>query len=985
MKKITLFFTILIILVHFSCAQKQPPFLSVERKWADSLMQTFTLEEKIGQLIMVTSMPQRGEVDHNWVIEQIEKHKVGGVLFLRSSPTILASLVNTFQEKSKTPLFIAIDAENGLSFRMDSVTTYPNLIALGATSSDTLIYSMGREIGQQCKRLGINVNFAPVADVNSNSENPVINFRSFGENPEKVSEKTLMLAKGMQDEQIFVTLKHFPGHGNTTKDSHHTLPVIDLDYKTWQKTDLIPFKKSIDAGINGIMTAHILVPSIDKSKRPATLSKRVMTGILKDSLGFSGLIFSDGMNMKGITNMFKEEVASVEALKAGVDVLEFVLNPEKVIEAIKKAIAKGELTEKEIEEKCLNVLLAKKWVGLDNYKPVDPKNLINDLNKPFYELTARQLTEQSVTILNNTNNLLPLSRLDTLKIASVAIGSTEITAFQTGLDRYMNIDHFTLANDTSLEEINLLMPQLNNYNLIIASIHNTRSLPQRQYGVTPAHIEALFAIGNNHKTISVFFSNPYSLQQYKKAENPSTTLILYEENLTTMDIASQAIFGAINVDGLIPVTVKGVACAGSGEKTTYKHRLKYTLPEETGIDSRKLYPVIDSMIRSAIQNQLFPGCQLLIAKNGKVILNKAFGYHAYDSITEVKTSHLYDWASITKITGALPILMKWAQDSIIRLDEPVSTYWPPLKKGNKSKITFRELLAHQSGLKPGILFHSKLVKENHNDPNRLFSETPKPGIDIRISNDLYTTNEVKEQFISEIFKSDLQQPGRYNYSDLGFYLLPEIITTIGKNDYEQILYNHFFKPLGINNVLYNPFYHLPLNTIVPTEYDRNFRKGLVHGFVHDEGAALLNGISGNAGLFGNANELAKIMQFYLQNGFYGDFNYLNKKIVDEFTKTQFSESGNRRGLGFDKPTIGNENLSKENAYPALGVSKNSFGHSGFTGTITWADPETGLLIVFLSNRVYPTRNNNKLNETRFRSKLIQTVVDNTGSFTKGRY
>jgi len=980
MNKLVFFLLIFVLTFCNVALAETPPCMRVKSDWADSLLKEMTLDEKIGQLLMVATNPWQKEKDYDRLIMMVEKQKVGGILFMKTTPFEIASQANDLQKSSKIPLFIALDGENGLSFRMDSTVVYPNLIALGAIGSDTLLYQMGREVGQQCRALGINLNFAPVADVNSNPLNPVINYRSFGEDPKRVAAKCLSYAKGIQDEKVMVSVKHFPGHGNTADDSHEILPVVEGNYKHLDSVDFFPFKVCIDNQINGIMTAHLQLPEIDKSKKPATLSKKIMTGILRDSLGFEGIIFSDAMNMKGITRLFSEEKASVEALKAGVDVIEFVQHPDRIIEAVKSAIARGELKESDINTKCRRVLLAKTWIELPDYKPVPLQNLNDRLNQPSFTLTSKLLTEQSLTVIKNEKSLLPLQRIDTLKIASVAIGQASETPFQQGLERYTSIDHYCLSADSKPEDLTALLKVLKNYNLVIAGIYIPKMLPQKRYGITDSQVAATDSIFKRHNAILTFFGNPYAIENFSGTENVKSAIIAYNETPIAQDVASQLIFGAIGTTATLPVSISPNYPKGYGIPIKPIKRFRFAQPEEEGFDSKILTEKIDSMTNNAIKNGYFPGCQVLIAKNGAVIFQKAYGYLTYDTTEKVSNQTLYDWASVTKITGPLPLLMKLYQDSIIKLDVPFSTYFESFSKSNKAKITLREILTHQAGFKSGISFQTQLIREEQKKPHSVFSQSPSSQFPVRISSSLYTHADCKQQMFEEIKNSELQQSKKYVYSDIGFYLFPEMISKITGKDYEQYLYNTIFKPLGANKVCYNPYKVYPLPQIAPTERDDYFRKETLRGFVHDEGAAILGGVSGNAGLFGRSVDLAILMQCYLQQGQYGDVFIADSNTVEEFTRVQFPENNNRRALGFDKPYMNNKSLSGDDAYPAPDVSDKSFGHSGFTGTFTWVDPETNLLFVFLTNRVFPTRENTKLIKNNFRPRMLQTIIECEKSF-----
>ncbi len=972
---------IIIILFFFlslNSPAKKPDFFNVEKQWVDSLMENMSLKEKVGQLIMVTTYPSQGEANEQQIISYIKKHHIGGVLFLRNSPSQIISSVQRYQSAAAVPLFMALDAENGLSFRLDSVIRYPHAMGLGALKDDSLIYRMGREVGQQLRTLGLNLNFAPVADVNSNPQNPIINYRSFGENPHRVAAKSLALAKGMMDEQIIVSAKHFPGHGDTQYDSHLTLPAVNRTYAQLDTIDFVPFKTVIDSGINGIMSAHISLPLVDGSGAPGTLSKRVMTDILRDSLGFEGIVFSDGMNMRGITRDYNEAEAAVKAIQAGVDVIEFVLNPGLVSNAIVNAVESGELSAEMIDKKCRKILLAKKWAQTD--KPVEADEWKQELTKGAHQLTSRYLYEKSLTVVENHDDFIPLKRLDTLRIASVAVGADHETPFQEMLEKYTTVDHYNLKSDVRIPELESLKNILKSYNLVVVSVHGTTLSARKNFGVKPMHAEAVSQIINDNPSILTFFSNPYSIELYNGVDKAESVIIAYGEDELYQQYAAQLVFGAIGADGQLPVSVGKRYDEGHGITVHPSGRLKYTIPEEVGVQSELLKSKIDSFARYGIRDTIFPGCQVLLAKNGKVFFHEPYGFFTYDSVVPLNKEHVYDWASLTKIVGPLPLLMKAVEDSLINIDAPFSSYWPDFRNTDKANFTFREVLAHQARLRPWIAFYLDTLMMDYQRRRRIFRNHPTPGFSKRMSNSWYVNDGFKYHIFSEIKKSELLRTNDYAYSGLAFYIMPDLLENVTGIDYEQNLTNNFLLPLGATTVMYNPYRSLRYSQIVPTEVDQYFRKELLQGFVHDEGAAMMGGVSGHAGLFGNTNDLAKIMQLYLQKGYYGDLNYLDGSTLDEFTRVQFPENENRRGLGFDKPYIDNHEEELDDAYPAVAVSEHSFGHSGFTGTFAWADPENELLFIFMSNRVYPSRENTKLFGKNFRPELQQAVYECLGSF-----
>ncbi|WP_163717158.1 glycoside hydrolase family 3 N-terminal domain-containing protein [Mangrovibacterium lignilyticum] len=959
----------------YSTAQTKPKFLDhLHDAWVDSLIDHMSLDEKIGQLFIVQAYSTEGKTA-DAVLADIRNHQVGGIIFMQGTAPRQVELTNQFQEASKIPLLIAIDGEWGPAFRLKDTPRYPVQMALGAIQEDSLIYQMGREIGTQFRRMGVHINFAPVSDVNNNPNNPVINYRSFGENPENVAKKAWLYAKGMQDVGLLAVAKHFPGHGDTNVDSHIGLPVIKHDKSRLDQVEMYPFKELIQEGIGGVMTAHIQVPALEPDpKLPASLSPAIIQKKLINEFGFGGIVFTDAMNMQGVTKLHSPGEAAVLALKAGNDMLEIVPDLSEAILEVTKAVRKNQISEKAIDLHCRKILALKKWMELDSLKTVDPVNIQEDLNKPGYELTRRLLHEQSMTVLINRDNMMPLQKLDTLQVAVVSFGKTSTTAFQKMAARYMTVDLFNLRKEASADEINQLINQLKPYNLVICGIHNLNLSPIKNYGTTTGMSELIQKLKDKKLILSVF-GNPYALDKIKNIETADGLLLSYQENSITEELSAQAIFGSIKANGKLPVNVNAYFRLNDGLNLKKIDRLKYTIPEEVKISSTYLEHRIDSVVMLGIERQAYPGCQVLIAVDGKVILNKAYGYHTYDDQEPVLESDVYDIASITKITGPTPALIKLYDEKKFKLDMPFSFYWPPFRGTDKEKMTSRQILSHQARLKPWIPFWQNELKNNGNLRSAVFRETPDNDFNIRVSSHLYMDHHNINRMYNEIKDSPLLSRSKYTYSDLGFLIFPKIIQELANQDYESYLAQNFYLPLGASNITYNAYKHFPQKRIVPTEQDDSFRHELLQGYVHDEGASMLGGVSGNAGIFSNANDLAKLMEMYLQFGHYGGIRYLDSTSIAEFTRVQYPKNDNRRGLGFDKPYIDNYKNTLENAFPAVDASPESFGHTGFTGTFVWMDPKYNILFIFLSNRVYPTRNNNKLSRLNIRPAMHQVVYD----------
>lgn len=983
----------LFILLALSCSllsaqsKVRPPFLAYKNdQWVDSVFNSLSEDEKIGQLIMVPAYSKKGIKHRMRLIKMVRENKIGGIITMQGGPVRHVNLVNQLQEVSKTPLLVAIDAEYGLSMRLDSCIKYPYGFTLGAIDNDSLIFDLGADLGKQCKRLGIHINFAPVADVNSNPLNPVIGFRSYGDNPEKVFQKAAHFGLGLQSQQVLATLKHFPGHGDAQKDSHYSLPVIGHTKARLDSVELYPFQKAINLGIGGVMTGFLNVPALDSTGTAAAFSKPIVQDLLVKDLGFEGLIVTDAMNMEGAVdqeNSADNSSAAVKALIAGNDLLEFVVNPAMVIDAVKTAISDGGITIGEIDRKCRKILMLKRWAGLNKYLPVKSENLYADLDQSAYRMTLRNVAQQSLTVLQNSNQLLPFRRLDTLKIATLSIGRGNITPFQHSLERYTRMDHFFISKEEGAAAIKKLLIQLKKYNLVIAGVNNLGNFVSSDYRITTTQQKVVEQIANSGNAVIVLFGNPYVLNYLDGIDQAKSLVVAYQESPESQDLAGQLLFGAFRAKGKLPVAVDRYH-SGDGLQTLSLDRFKYTLPEEFGIDSTFLKKKIDSLVNIGLTTRAFPGCTVFIAKEGKVILNQAYGFQTYNSESPLHQDDLFDFASLTKILAPLPALMRLTDQQKFMVKKKMSDYWPDWKGSNKKDILVKDVLSHQAGLKTGIPFWLRAVDPKGNYRPGFCSKDSSAQFGLRASKGLYLINSFPDTVYAAIRKSQLLKRRRFVYSDLGFIIFPRIITSLVHQDYERYLKTNFYEPLGAYSLTYKPYLYYPIGKMVPTEDDETFRKEQLQGFVHDESAAVLGGISGNAGLFGTINDAAKMMQMYLNYGYYGGDRYLSEATMKEWTGRHFEKLHNRRGYGFDKPGPGNNLKDGEHSYPAPLCSDSSFGHTGFTGTYAWADPGTGILFLFFSNRIFPTRNNHLLNQLNLRESIQQMAYEILQNGSSGR-
>ncbi len=956
----------------FSQANKRPPFYKYEKdQWVDSVFNSMSLDEKIGQLIMIPVFMNKGKSHIDEVIRQVRENKVGGFITMKGGPVNTAQLINRLQNASSVPLLVAMDAEWGLSMRLDSTIKYPYAMTLGAINDDSLIYEIGADIAKQCRRIGVNINFAPVADVNNNPINPVIGYRSFGDDPNKVAKKAILFSLGMQSQNVLPTLKHFPGHGDTDMDSHLSLPVISHPRSRLDSIELFPFREGIKNGVAGIMTAHLSIPSLDSTMMPASLSKQMIKKLLIGEMGFEGFVVTDAMNMQGIANHVKEGSPDVMALAAGNDMIEFITDPAKSIAAIKKGIKDGQISIEDINMKCRKILMIKRWAGLNKFKPIQTKNLYNDLNKSSYRMTLRNSIQKSLTVIQNKNGIIPLKKLDTLKIAAVSLGSDRISTFQNSLNRYKAVAYFNISKDAREQTIQKTLNQLKKFNLVIVGLNNLGVRASNKYSLSETQAELAREIASQNKSIFVIFGNPYVLNYLEGIEKANSIIVAYQETNETLDLAGQLIFGAFGSEGRLPLSLRNFSKFKEPLKTASLNRFKYTLPEEVGIDSTYLKNRIDSLINLGLKQKAFPGCQVFLAKNGKVFFNQCYGYHTYEADRLVQPDDLYDFASLTKIMAPLPAVMKLYDEKKININKKLSDYWPDWKGSNKQNILLTDILSHQARLQAWIPFWKQTVNKQGDFKPGYFSKDSSGVYSLHVSKNLYLINSYPDSVYASIRKSSLLKQRKYVYSDLGFIIFPRIIERVSKENYEHFLRENFYDRIGASTLTYRPYLYFPMDRLVPTENDQFFRHELLQGFVHDEGAAMLGGVSGNAGLFGTINDAAKMMQMYLNYGEYGGERYISESTMRDWTHRHFEK--NRRAYGFDKPVPNNNLNNVYDAYPSPLSSDESFGHSGYTGTFAWADPKSGLLYLLFTNRVYPTRENNKLSQLSLRVLLQQTA------------
>ncbi len=940
-----------------------------EEAWVNSTFQSLTEDERLGQLIMIRAHSNLGKEHIRAVENTIKKYQVGGLCFFQGTPEKQLELTNHYQSLAKTPLLISMDAEWGLGMRLPASTiSFPRQLTLGAIQDNRLIYELGKEVARQCRRIGVHINFAPVVDVNNNPNNPVINTRSFGEDRYNVTAKSYMYMKGMQDHLVMACAKHFPGHGDTDTDSHLDLPIISHNRQRLDSIEMFPFRILSKQGIQSMMVAHLNVPAIDATtKLPTTLSPKAVNQILINEMGFEGLIFTDGLEMKGVTKLYGNGEIEAKALEAGNDILLLPEDIEASIQKIKQYINEGKLSWAIIDDKVKKVLRAKFRLGLTQYANIPTEGLRSDLNSTRAHLLKRELIQNALTLVRNRDQLIPFNQIDSLDIASVSLGTNKRTIFQETLQKFGIAHHYQLAKNSSKSQQNRIAKLVGNKDAVLVSLHSMNASAAKNFGITPEEQAFIETLQSTTKVILVVFGSPYSLKTF---DGIDWVLNAYAEDEVTQDLAAQGLFGVFGFQGRLPVTASPKSRFGDGIDTPELFRLGYAPPEAVGLNPSILHNRIDELANEAIAKKATPGCVVLVAKNGKIVFEKAYGYHTYSKRQRMQMDDVFDLASVTKVAATTLSVMKLHDEGKINIHQPMSQFLPLLQGTNKADLTIEEIMAHRAGLRAWIPFYEKTVTKSKRSPRpmtKYYSKKQTDEFSIPVTNRLFMRNDYRDSIWQEILTSELRPNRNYRYSDLGFYLSASMVQAVSGKTVDGFAYENFYKELGLKHTTYNPHLKFTPKEIVPTEEDRYFRRQRVHGYVHDMGAAMLGGVSGHAGLFSTARELVVIMQMLLNGGYYGGKRYLSSETVRTFTTRFPTES--RRGIGFDMKELSsdrNQNMSER-------APASTFGHLGFTGTCTWVDPVNDIIYVFLSNRTYPSMHNFKLSKMDTRPK-IQTAI-----------
>ena len=950
--------------------------------WVDSVYNTLSIKERIGQMFVFTIAPHQNKPTTNLLKRVVQDYGVGGLLFSGGEVINQVRLTNQAQEWAKVPLMVTFDGEWGLSMRLKETPKYPRNMVLGAITSDPLLYAYGKEVGRQLREIGVHVNFAPVGDVNINPKNPVINTRSFGEDPKLVSQKVIAYSKGLESQNVLSVTKHFPGHGDTNVDSHKSLPKLNFTRARLDSIEFYPFTALTQANLSGVMVGHLEVPSLEPTPGlPSSLSHNIVQKILIDSIGFNGLVFTDALAMRGAA---VGNGICLKAIQAGNDM---VLTPPQIkreLDLVYAAFKSGELSEQLIEERCKKILRYKHALNIHKQQAIQLSGLTQRINTTEAHQLIKQLELAATTVVKNENSCLPFHR----QVKRVALihsdNSSTYSALIEELSAHCNVDVIALDPSLSVASRQALIKRIADADRIVVALSG-RNLQAYNTYFTPLEAKAPLSY--------LFFTGGQYLSNMERAISKSdVTILAHSLDSHIQKGVADVLLGKRKAEGRLAVGIGTSYPAGSGVTTALAEEAKY-LASDFGLDVTKLSE-IDSIVKQSIVDKAFPGCQIAIMKDGHLVYDNAFGSVVGGDSDKVTTDHLYDLASLSKTTGTLLGVMKLYDTGRLSLTDRISTYLPELKNTDKRNITVQDLLFHESGMPAGLYVYSEIVDPNSHrgalirvnrtnlhtvrlgnrswaNPCFKFQEGLASSIKtdthrLQIADGLWFDPMISSRILSRIIERPLQNR-RYRYSCLGFILLQQVVERISGESLDVFLDKEFFTPMELSTIKYNPLKYFDKKDIVPSNEDRFFRKTRLQGFVHDETAVLLGGVSGNAGQFSNAKTVAKIYQMILDGGTYRGERYLGESTCDLFKTTKSKLS--RRGLGYDKP-----NPIKSQSSPCSeSTPLETFGHTGFTGTGAWADPVNNIVYVFISNRIYPSIWPNKLSSDDIRERIQEVI------------
>ena len=935
-------------------------------KWVDSVFQTLSTQEKISQLFMLPISSSSTAEQKQATLDQIKKFKPGSVLITQGSPVSHVNFLNKLQSNSNVPMLAAIHAEWGLGQTLDSTISFPKPLLLGAIKNDSLIFELGKETARQMKILGLQINLAPNADIHFHDDLYPGTLRYFGDDKKRVASKSGWMIRGLHQGGVLAIAKHLE-NPKKNKNIIQQDSAVFFDISQIDTIGFYPYQQLMKEGVDGLLTSNLdFVLAGKKKPVPVAISSLFINEIIKQKLGYQGLALAEIPYLKKISG--KAQPGEVEKLGfiVGNDILIAPENMGAAIKSISKAIKKDKTLQTQLTESVKKILSAKFQSGLNESKLVDTDNLVSKLNSPKAKLLKQQLTEAAITLLKDSVQSIPIQHLENKKFASISFGKEVKNEFTHILSKYAFFQHFAV---NALSDTANLQNKLSQQDVIIIGLFPASK------GFILQILPIVKKLAAHHQVIIVSFGYTDDLKFF--GELP-TILAAYADDDLTQSITAQIIFGGMGSRGIMPVAIPTVFKEGQGILSQKHDRFSYSMPEDAGMETNSLEK-IKTIMQEAIDLGATPGCAVLVAKDGKVVFEHEAGWFTYDKKNPVTDETIYDLASVTKVTATLQAVMFMHEKGMIDINKKISEYLPELKKSNKKDFIIKDLLTHQAGLWPFIPFWAQTVKDG--EPlAEYYSKEKSEAYPFPVADSLFASKAMKDSLWQWIIKAKVREKTDrtvfdYRYSDMGFYILQHLAEKLLNQPMDDFLEQNIYEPMGAYTVGYLPLQKFTFNQIAPTEDDKLFRKKLLTGYVHDQGAAMHGGIAGHAGLFSNANDLAKLGQMWLQKGSYGGNRYFKPETLEFFTQKQYENS--RRGLGWDRPV-----LSDPNGPTSYYASARTFGHTGFTGTCIWVDPEFNLVYVFLSNRVYPDMNNTKILNANIRPRIQDLIYQSIFNYCR---
>jgi beta-glucosidase-like glycosyl hydrolase/CubicO group peptidase (beta-lactamase class C family) len=952
-------------------------------------MAGMSTQEKIGQLVVYT-IPARSDKQNKRLLRNtVEKYHVGAILFGKGSAEEQAILTNLAQKESKVPLFITFDGEWGAAMRLNDMPAFPRNASLGCIADKQLLYDYGREVARELRELGVSVNFAPDADVNTNPFNPIINIRSFGDTPQPVAERATLYMRGLQAGGVMAVAKHFPGHGDTDVDSHLALPVLNHDRARLDSIELYPFRQLIDAGVGGVMVGHLQVRAIDTdSTTAASFSHKIVTEVLRNELGFKGLVFTDALAMKGTSSVPQ---VTTKALLAGNDMVLIEPATQRIMTELYAAVEAGTLPLSMVEEKCRRILTCKYLLGVRRRpSPLQVSGISLRMNTPEARALAARLNTAAVTVLGNDFGVLPLKAVDNQPITVLSVGEGKDSLFVEAMKQHapVPVEHIRLtpADTTAVGRL-LLEERLAKCRRLVVSVSGNDVAPT-------FYAPYLASLRLQAPVVYVYFTSYLGMQRMETALGQAAAVVLgHSAEPEVQEYVAQVLFAKAPAQGRLSMNIGSLYRAGEGTDITPGMQPGQFIPEDYGMRSRTLAQ-IDQIARQGVTDGAYPGCQVLILKEGIPIYDRRFGTRSDKDTTAVRPTDMFDLASLTKTSATLLAVMKLYDEGRLKLTDKASATLSFLRKGDKRNITIRELLLHESGLPPFIRFYQEAIdpKSVHGPyaqswvdqwhqtqisehsyyssdfrfKKGLMAATESPVYSLHVADGMWLNKSFKDNIMKQIANSTLSGK-RYVYSDLNFILLQQVVEAITGMSLDLYLDKEFYAPMGLTRTLFLPLRRFTKQEVMPTATNDYLRRQDICGYVHDEAAAFMGGIAGHAGLFSTAGEIGKIYQMLLNGGEYNGKRYLSEATCRLFT-TETSPTS-RRGLGFDKPDLQSPKSSP--CAPTAGATV--YGHTGFTGTCVWVDPTNRTVYVFMSNHLCPNAWDTKLGDQKIRQRIQEVM------------